>query len=305
MKNIMLYTLLALLLMAGGVTMQAQEEKQKSLFGSRKVTEAIPLQMPTMLSVEDAWLHYDDGVYYTNMYYVPDGIPFSWAVMFPSSVLQQYDGFTLTRVAMYENECNYGNLLLGVYYGTEHEPNVLMNEQLVATANWSDFCSYELEHPVEIDATRCLWIVFSETNITNYYYPATVSQNNVDPNPNARWVQFEQNKWMDVLLDNEMWYEIQWMIRAYVTNDPWGVEELMDLTASTAYPNPGGNTLNIRTALQKARVEVYDANGRLVHSQAVTENVMAIDATAWAKGVYVWKVYANNKEVENGKWIKQ
>ena len=75
MKYLKIYTLLTFLLMAGGVTMQAQEEKQKSLFGSRKVTEAIPLQMPTMLSVEDAWLHYDDGVYYTNMYYVPDGIP--------------------------------------------------------------------------------------------------------------------------------------------------------------------------------------------------------------------------------------
>ena len=31
----------------------------------------------------------------------------------------------------------------------------------------------------------------------------------------------------------------------------------------------------------------------------------AIDATYWAAGVYVWKVYANNKEAENGKWIKE
>ena len=46
-------------------------------------------------------------------------------------------------------------------------------------------------------------------------------------------------------------------------------------------------------------------SGRLMHRQVITENVMAIDATDWAEGVYVWKVYANNKEVENGKWIKQ
>ena len=41
-----------------------------------------------------------------------------------------------------------------------------------------------------------------------------------------------------------------------------------------------------------ARVEVYDANGRLVHSQGITENVTAINAEAWAGGVYVWKVYS-------------
>ena len=86
-----------------------------------------------------------------------------------------------------------------------------------------------------------------------------------------------------------------------------GIEEAHDcgLKVAIAYPNPGGNTLNIRTALQNARVEVYDTNGRLIHSHALTEHVTGIDATDWAEGVYVWKVYANNKEAENGNWIKQ
>ncbi len=82
-----------------------------------------------------------------------------------------------------------------------------------------------------------------------------------------------------------------------------GIEEDCS-SAVVAYPNPGGSTLNIRTALQNARVKVYDTNGRLIHSQALKENVTAIDAVDWAAGVYVWKVYANNKEAENGKWIK-
>ncbi|MBO7616166.1 MAG: T9SS type A sorting domain-containing protein [Bacteroidales bacterium] len=74
---------------------------------------------------------------------------------------------------------------------------------------------------------------------------------------------------------------------------------------ATAFPNPGTSTLNIRTALQKARVEVYDTNGRLIHSQAITENVTGIDAGDWAEGIYVWKVISNGKEAETGKWIKQ
>ena len=85
-----------------------------------------------------------------------------------------------------------------------------------------------------------------------------------------------------------------------------GIEEAHDngLKVAIAYPNPGKDVLNIRTALQNPRVEVCDMNGRLVHSQALTENVTAIDAGDWAEGVYVWNVIANGKMVETGKWVK-
>ena len=73
---------------------------------------------------------------------------------------------------------------------------------------------------------------------------------------------------------------------------------------AVAYPNPGKDVLNIRTGLRNAWVEVYDLNGRLVHRQDITENVTGIDAGGWAEGVYVWKVMADGKEVENGKWVK-
>jgi hypothetical protein len=54
-------------------------------------------------------------------------------------------------------------------------------------------------------------------------------------------------------------------------------------------------------------------NGRLIHSQALTENVTAIDATEWVEGVYFWKVYASDDGpstgsgtlAETGKWIKE
>ena len=86
-----------------------------------------------------------------------------------------------------------------------------------------------------------------------------------------------------------------------------GIEEAhaYGLKTAIAYPNPGGKMLNIRTALHDASVEVYDVNGRLIHSQAITENVTAIDATDWAEGVYVWKVFSDGKEAETGKWIKE
>jgi hypothetical protein len=96
-----------------------------------------------------------------------------------------------------------------------------------------------------------------------------------------------------------------------------GIEEAHDngLKTAIAYPNPGGNTLNIRTGLRDAWVEVYDLNGRLVHRQDITENVTRIDAGEWAEGVYVWKVYmgvstlrqaqGSTTLAETGKWIKE
>jgi hypothetical protein len=82
-----------------------------------------------------------------------------------------------------------------------------------------------------------------------------------------------------------------------------GLEESVEMFSF--YPNPGQNTLNIRTGMQNARVEVYDVMGRLVHGQEIAEGVTTIDAEAWPSGVYVWKVIANGKEAEMGKWIKQ
>ena len=86
-----------------------------------------------------------------------------------------------------------------------------------------------------------------------------------------------------------------------------GIDEAHNngLKVAIAYPNPGKDMLNIRTGLKDARVEVYDMNGRLIHSQALTENVTAIDATDWVEGVYVWKVIVDGKEAEVGKWIKE
>ena len=86
-----------------------------------------------------------------------------------------------------------------------------------------------------------------------------------------------------------------------------GIEEAHEagFAVAVAYPNPGKDVLNIRTALLNAWVEVYDVNGRMVHREEITENVTAINTTNWTDGTYVWRVVADGKEVESGKWIKE
>jgi len=86
-----------------------------------------------------------------------------------------------------------------------------------------------------------------------------------------------------------------------------------DLKVAIAHPNPGKDVLNIRTALQNARVEIYDLAGRLVYNQEITNNITSINAESWPSGTYIWKVFTSNGGpstgsgtlVEMGKWIKE
>ena len=86
-----------------------------------------------------------------------------------------------------------------------------------------------------------------------------------------------------------------------------GIDEAHDngLKVAIAYPNPGKDVLNIRTALQNAQVEIYDLSGKLIYNQQITDNITPITTISWPSGTYIWKVIANGKEAESGKWIKE
>ena len=79
-----------------------------------------------------------------------------------------------------------------------------------------------------------------------------------------------------------------------------------NLHLAIAYPNPGGDVLNIRTGLRNATLQVYDMQGRIIHQQIITDEVTSIDASKWNSGTYIWKLTVNNEQltVEEGKWIK-
>ena len=79
-----------------------------------------------------------------------------------------------------------------------------------------------------------------------------------------------------------------------------------NLHLAVAYPNPGGDVLNIRTGLRNATLQVYDLQGRIIHQQIITDEVTNIDASKWKSGTYIWKLTIDNEQltVEEGKWIK-
>ena len=107
-----------------------------------------------------------------------------------------------------------------------------------------------------------------------------------------------------------------------------GIEEAHDagFAVAMAYPNPGMDVLNIRTAVTmwqpcKVYVEIYNLSGKLVYNQEITDNITSINTESWPSGMYVWKVYTSPEPVEGisvstvstgstpimevGKWIKE
>ena len=79
-----------------------------------------------------------------------------------------------------------------------------------------------------------------------------------------------------------------------------------NLHLAVAYPNPGGDVMNIRIGLRNATLQVYDMQGRKVHEQIITDEVTSVDASKWNSGTYIWKLTVNNEQltVEEGKWVK-
>jgi len=173
----------------------------------------------------------------------------------------------------------------------------------------------------------CNWYWFGEYDVNPYgfdwpYYSVPGSCAFNEGTSTTTWIldeaQYGTTDLTEALNQGAM-NECRWMEDENLTNGgfpifgvvpPEGFAE-QETQLFDVYPNPGGNTLNIRTDLQNAHVEVYDMNGRLVHSQALTENVTAIDATDWPLGVYVWKMYVGGPSTgsrtlaETGKWVKE
>ena len=86
-----------------------------------------------------------------------------------------------------------------------------------------------------------------------------------------------------------------------------GIEEAHDagFALAIAYPNPGRDVLNIRTALQNAHVVIYDMSGKQIYNQEITSNITIINTSYWSSGTYIWTVVVDGKVVESGKWIKE
>jgi hypothetical protein len=85
------------------------------------------------------------------------------------------------------------------------------------------------------------------------------------------------------------------------------VQELFSDKVSV-YPNPTTGLLNITLtgALgQHTTIELYDAIGKLVVKQSLTDELNSINISDLTNGIYLFKILSNTTAVKIGKLVKQ
>ena len=303
MKKFRFYTLVALLLMAGGVTMQAQEYLPIAQKGNEWHTfETGVWQINNYVNWCSGDTLIDDARYMKIMGTLNNGNPNLF------TVLKEEDGKvwerhlnTSVETLLYDFTASVGDTLC---FGHPGNCFVLDSISMVQIGG--------------VDR-RKFWFGLEYDGSGNPRAKETWVEG-IGSDFGLLWSGYYgvYDGW-HCLLCFHQYGELVWQNPEYNTcTYPYdAVEENKDAEISV-YPNPGNDMLNIRSALKNAFVEVYDMNGRLIRSQTLTENVTAIDATDWAEGVYVWKVYTSVSTLressgtagsttlaETGKWIKE
>ena len=96
--------------------------------------------------------------------------------------------------------------------------------------------------------------------------------------------------------------KFEYFLRVY-----WSVNAVdePDKAFTMVYPVPGNDCVNINTSNNDALLQIFDIYGAKVIEMPLSREITVINTESWPAGVYVWKVIANGKEVEIGKWVKE
>ena len=150
------------------------------------------------------WLKYDNDTYIKN-YGSSTEATWTWGVMYPAS---QITGNQLTKVAIYENNLNSGDITVNIYSGGNNAPGDLIRTETV-TPSRSGFHKVTLSSPLTIDPEKNLWITLTETA----QYPLVCCEST---EANNQWIKNGDN-WVTFGASN-----FGWMIRGYIeTNVSW------------------------------------------------------------------------------------
>ena len=77
------------------------------------------------------------------------------------------------------------------------------------------------------------------------------------------------------------------------------------LLDAIVYPNPGKESLNVRTALKGCTFRLLDMQGKQIIKKDLTNLVTSIYTRNLPTGSYTYMIRKNNTLIESGVWIKQ
>lgn len=168
----------------------------------------------TVTSAIEGWLYYGEWNNHWNSWGLTNGGTKEWAVMFPTSILSQYVGTSITKVDTYIGET--GSYTLKIYRGGSSQPTTLVWTQSFTVTNtgWNTINI----SPLTLNTSYNLWVSITGTHEAGQYPAGSCAGIN---NPNARWNNDNGNGWTDMYNSNgnvDFCFEIQ----AWVTDQTKG-----------------------------------------------------------------------------------
>jgi len=79
---------------------------------------------------------------------------------------------------------------------------------------------------------------------------------------------------------------------------------ILPMHSALVYPNPGQGTMFVRTTEKGSILKIYNLSGQEMKQVKIDNLITEVNCLRLNKGVYVWKLFKNNREIDRGKWIK-
>ena len=180
----------------------------RNLYSQLTVNEngeyGVSLQWPFEIS---DWLSYDNNTPATG--FSNNGSPFYWGILFPSDILADYAGTSITKVKLYDYEA--GSTTILVYYGSKTAPMIQKHVQSVRLEGTKQWIEVELDKAIPVTGEDHIWVMGYQTGT------AILCQDSGNKY-NGRWYSTNGSEWYD-LKSLSSAYNYVWALKAYVTSD--------------------------------------------------------------------------------------
>ena len=198
-----------------------------------------------------------------------------WGIKIPAAALKE--GARLNAIRLMGRKAAHHTLT--IYDGTNNPDRVLVNETFFDSLPYDyTFHTHDLSTPINVDASKSLWIVLKCTEVDT---PGVFSI--YGGNPNSMLVG-ENLTYM-----GDTW-RFSWMIEALFSGNVGINGSDMSNMHFSIFPNPASNRITLGNLPDNALVEIVDINGRKAYSTRAIGNKLTIDNAHLTPGIYLVRV---------------
>ncbi|MEL7222337.1 MAG: T9SS type A sorting domain-containing protein, partial [Bacteroidota bacterium] len=198
--------------------------------------------------------------------------------------------------------------------GTDTAFTVRITDYLDTNLDWSTFRPLDASHSftTNLSGDGLVEFVFEDIllvdSLTNEPGSHGFVKYRIQPKNNLEEFTVINNT-ADIFFDFNPPIRTNTTFNTYVSSFPTPTNNLTETIKINVHPNPFGQVCFISTEEEElysdTQLEVYNLQGSLIYQQQLSGNFHTLDASSWPKGIYLLKVYGDNKQTYWERIIRQ